>query len=204
VNNDTYKLGQVPYNLLASTDGKWKLTPDKPLANGTYDVVATVTDGAAASVSDATQGELVINVPEVKPAEPAPASVAAPVAEPYDCEAVLGKISKVFPIRFEFARTKLVAPYDLTVNQYTSLLKDPRCATMKVEIEGHADYIGPVSFNQFLSDLRAEKLRTVLVDAGIDPARLSTKGFSEMAPLDPQKTVEARAKNRRVEFHSVK
>jgi outer membrane protein OmpA-like peptidoglycan-associated protein len=206
----TYTLGAAPYNLLSGTNGKWTLNVGKELKNGIYDVVVTATSDDGQKAVDATVGELEIAVspppepPKAEPPPPAPKPAAKPAEKPspYDCNIVLEKISAVFPIRFEFARTKLVSPYDATINQYVALLKDPRCVGLHVTIEGHADYIGPVSFNQLLSDLRAEKTRDVLVAAGVDPTHLSTKGFSEMEPLDPSKTDEARAKNRRVQFRA--
>jgi outer membrane protein OmpA-like peptidoglycan-associated protein len=68
-----------------------------------------------------------------------------------------------------------------------------------VDIEGHAssDEARP----QALSEARARSIMEAIVRAGVDPARLSIKGFGSSMPVDPAKTPEARAKNRRVTFH---
>jgi OOP family OmpA-OmpF porin len=38
------------------------------------------------------------------------------------------------------------------------------------------------------------------VNAGIDPARIVTKGYGEENPVAPNATPEGRAQNRRIEF----
>ena len=90
------------------------------------------------------------------------------------------------------------------MNQYAALLKDTRCATMKAEIAGHADFFGPRLYNQALSEARAQTVVTALTAAGVDAARLRTKGYSESVPVDAEKTIAARKKNRRVEITLVK
>ena len=43
-------------------------------------------------------------------------------------------------------------------------------------------------------------MRNYLVDAGIDPGIVSTKGHGKTSPVVPGTTPKARAKNRRVEI----
>ena len=112
----------------------------------------------------------------------------------------MARISAVFPVRFEFKRAALKAPFDLSVNQYAALLKDARCLTMKVQVAGHADYLGSEAYNQGLSERRAKTVIDALVAAGIDAGRLTGVGYSKGKPLDPALTKSARTKNRRVEF----
>jgi outer membrane protein OmpA-like peptidoglycan-associated protein len=178
---------------LTSTNGAWTFALPAPFAPGIYNVIAESTDAAGKTAVDQTTAEIYIKAPPPPPPPP-----------PYDCAGVLGKISTVFPIRFEFKRTRLVEPYSLAINQYAALLKDPRCATLKAEIAGHADYYGPSRFNQALSELRAQAVVAALVAAGVDAARLGTQGLNESAPLDPEKTIDARRKNRRVEITLMK
>jgi outer membrane protein OmpA-like peptidoglycan-associated protein len=190
-----HKLG-TDFDLLTDSNGKWTLTPKAPVVNGTYDVVATVTDGDKQSVSDTTKDELTV---AVAPPPPPP-----PPAQPYDCEATLARIAAVFPVHFETDKANLLAPNDLSVNQYAALLKDPRCATLKVQLGGHADERGSESYNQSLSERRAQTVLEALKTAGIDGARLSAVGFSKDKPLDPSHTADAHRKNRRAEFTIVK
>jgi outer membrane protein OmpA-like peptidoglycan-associated protein len=98
----------------------------------------------------------------------------------------------------------LKEPYSLSVNQYAALLKDPRCLTLKVQVEGHADYFGSEKYNQDLSERRAKNVIDALSKAGIDVSRLTAMGYSNDKPLDPATTITARMKNRRVEFTTSK
>ncbi len=76
-----------------------------------------------------------------------------------------------------------------------------RHADWTVTIEGHTDSIGGARYNQGLSERRAAALRRELVGRhGIDAARLGTQGFGAGRPLEPNTTLEGRARNRRVEL----
>ena len=66
-------------------------------------------------------------------------------------------------------------------------------------IRGHTDDVGTAEYNVELSENRADAVRTYLVDAGIDTARLSTEGVGFDDPVTSNDTDEGRARNRRVE-----
>ena len=184
------------FDLLSDASGKWTLKPKAPVVNGTYDVVATVSDGAGKTVSDTTKGELTVKVAAPPPPPPA--------TQPYDCVATLARISAVFPVRFDTEVYELKSPFDSSVNQYAALLKDPRCIGLNVQVAGHADDRGRENYNQLLSENRAKAVIDALSKAGIDAKRLSGVGFSKDRPLDPSRTEDARRKNRRVEFTVLK
>jgi outer membrane protein OmpA-like peptidoglycan-associated protein len=69
-----------------------------------------------------------------------------------------------------------------------------------VFIEGHADEIGPLVYNYNMSYQRARSVVDAMVALGLPRARLVPLGFGNTAPIDPRRTNEARARNRRVEF----
>ncbi len=190
-----HKLG-TDFDLLSDASGHWNLKPTKPVVNGTYDVLATVTDGDKLSVSDTTKNELTVNV---APPPPAP-----PAAQAYDCDATLARISAVFPVRFDTDKSDMKTPFDLAVNQYAALLKDPRCLALKIQVAGHADERGSEKYNQGLSERRAASVIEALTKAGIDGARLTGIGFSKDKPLDASHTADAHRKNRRAEFTVMK
>ena len=79
----------------------------------------------------------------------------------------------------------------------TAILKE--YPTAKFSIEGHTDNVGKADFNQKLSDGRANAVKQYLIDNGIDPFRLTSKGFGMDNPIDTNKTAKGRANNRRVE-----
>jgi OOP family OmpA-OmpF porin len=74
---------------------------------------------------------------------------------------------------------------------------------LKVEVDGHADSTGAPAYNMILSEKRAEAVKKYFVDQGIDPDRLTTKGFGITKPAASNDTKEGRAKNRRVELTPV-
>lgn len=75
----------------------------------------------------------------------------------------------------------------------------------QIRIVGHTDssrLISTLKFkdNQDLSEKRAQVVATLLAPNLADPTRMTTSGMADKSPLDPAKTPEARAKNRRVEI----
>ncbi len=70
-----------------------------------------------------------------------------------------------------------------------------------VEIQGHTDNQGTPAGNQTLSDSRAASVRDALVRLGVDPGRLTARGFGQTRPIRPNLTAAGRTANRRVEFH---
>lgn len=72
---------------------------------------------------------------------------------------------------------------------------------MKIEIAGHTDSIGEEDTNQWVSQKRADAVRSWLISNGIPKERLVAKGYGESQPLatnDDEK--EGRELNRRIEF----
>ncbi len=67
-------------------------------------------------------------------------------------------------------------------------------------IEGHTDSVGSSALNQSLSEARAAAGAAYLIEAGIDPARLTTTGAGESQPIASNDTDEGRAQNRRLDF----
>ncbi|MEW6526767.1 MAG: PQQ-binding-like beta-propeller repeat protein [Spirochaetota bacterium] len=72
---------------------------------------------------------------------------------------------------------------------------------LKVEVWGHTDSIGDDTYNQKLSEKRADAVCDYIIKHGISPERISAKGFGESKPIAPNDTKEGRQKNRRTEFY---
>ncbi|MCB9506852.1 MAG: OmpA family protein [Myxococcales bacterium] len=69
-----------------------------------------------------------------------------------------------------------------------------------VEVEGHTDDRGSDATNLDLSNRRAASVRQFLVNAGVDAARLTSRGYGETMPIESNETEEGRQANRRVVF----
>lgn len=66
-------------------------------------------------------------------------------------------------------------------------------------IVGHTDQVGPASYNQKLSQQRADAARDYLVAQGVRRSRVGTKGMGETEPIASNETEAGRQQNRRVE-----
>ena len=73
---------------------------------------------------------------------------------------------------------------------------------LNIEIQGYTDSTGAEDYNLKLSQKRADSVMAFLVNRGIDPGRLSAKGYGSANPVAANDTAEGRAKNRRVEFRA--
>lgn len=81
-----------------------------------------------------------------------------------------------------------------------TLIKNPG---LKVEVAGYTDDRGDAGFNQRLSQKRAESVKAYLVNAGVQASRMTAKGYGEANPVADNATTEGRARNRRVEIHTM-
>ena len=68
-----------------------------------------------------------------------------------------------------------------------------------VIVEGHTDNSGAASYNEGLSQRRADAVREVLISKmGIEAGRVTAKGYGESQPIADNSTSEGRLQNRRV------
>lgn len=69
-----------------------------------------------------------------------------------------------------------------------------------VVVEGHTDSTGSASYNQALSEKRAEAVESELVEMGVQSDRIATLGLGESSPVANNETSAGRQMNRRVEI----
>ena len=72
---------------------------------------------------------------------------------------------------------------------------------LRIEVDGHTDYIGSDQYNQTLSERRARSVVTYLGKSGVAASRLTAKGYGKSKPLVDNTTADGRFQNRRVELH---
>ena len=70
----------------------------------------------------------------------------------------------------------------------------------RIQVIGHTDSTGAASYNQSLSERRANSVANVLRDAGVSNQRITAVGRGEDQPVATNLTAEGRAQNRRVEI----
>lgn len=69
-----------------------------------------------------------------------------------------------------------------------------------IQVEGHTDSTGTESYNMELSARRAETVKNILVNKGVEPSRILTLAFGESKPIASNDYDYGRAQNRRVEI----
>ena len=88
------------------------------------------------------------------------------------------------------------------VEQLASVLAEN--TDIHVLIEGHTDndpYASAVLLDNWdLSVKRATAIVRILKDTGVNPTQITAAGRSEYVPVDTNKTIEGKAKNRRIEI----
>ena len=159
----------------------------------------------------AKQAELAKAPPKPAPApvaaappkpEPAPAKVAPAPAPPAPKPVVVPpKPKRVIVLQganFGFDSAALTPETQAILDEQAVILEKE--SDVRVEIEGHADSIGPEEYNQGLSERRAKAVEEYLVSKGISADRLEVMGYGVSQPIAPNDTKEGRAMNRRVEL----
>lgn len=101
-------------------------------------------------------------------------------------------------IFFETGSAVLLAQSTTELNRLFALLNDN--PDLKIQINGHTDDVGSEENNLRLSENRAKAVYAHLIEAGIDKARLSFKGYGEKIPVASNDSAEGRQQNRRTEF----
>lgn len=71
---------------------------------------------------------------------------------------------------------------------------------IQVQVEGHTDNTGDATRNQALSEQRAAAVANFLVEQGMPASNLSSVGYGESRPLEPNSTRTGRERNRRVDL----
>ena len=100
-------------------------------------------------------------------------------------------------VNFAFNSTVVQEQYFTDLAELADFLK--RFDQVDVNVEGHTDNVGPETYNQQLSQRRAQAVVDMLVNTyGIEASRLTALGFGESQPVASNDTAEGRAENRRV------
>lgn len=99
---------------------------------------------------------------------------------------------------FETASADLKTTSQNELNRLKNLLNEH--PNIRIQINGHTDNVGSETKNLTLSENRAKAVLNYLVQQGISPTRMQTKGYGETQAIDTNDTPEGRANNRRTAF----
>jgi OOP family OmpA-OmpF porin len=143
------------------------------------------------------------------PAAPAPAPIAAPAPAPAPVAKPEPKKPEIVNLAstelFEFNKAVLTPDARTRLDgEVIAKLKDVG-ELRYLNVNGHADRLGSVLYNQKLSEKRADAVRAYLVSKGADASKIETFGFGKTTPVkscpdgkDRKALIECLAPNRRV------
>ena len=100
-------------------------------------------------------------------------------------------------VLFDYDRAELKPGGMRSVQKLADFLNDN--PERKVIVEGYTDSVGSDSYNQQLSERRAQAIQTALVSAGVEPSRIQARGYGKNFPVASNSNASDRALNRRVE-----
>jgi outer membrane protein OmpA-like peptidoglycan-associated protein len=102
-------------------------------------------------------------------------------------------------VLFASAKSDLLPQAQAKLSEVADVLtkQDPDA---KIVVQGYTDSQGAASFNQDLSQHRADAVRSYLVAHGIAADRITAEGFGPASPVADNTSPEGRADNRRVEI----
>lgn len=101
-------------------------------------------------------------------------------------------------VLFAFNKAELSPQAAPRLDKLASFLK--QFPDRKLLIEGYTDSVGGDSYNQNLSERRAQSVRDALVQRGVDSSRITALGYGKAHPVADNASPEGRAMNRRVEI----
>jgi len=129
-----------------------------------------------------------------------PKGIQAIKQESFPCES---RISVGADTLFDFNRSELRSDAAETLEQLGPVIR--KFGTHPIEIDGHTDGIGSLSYNQQLSEARAETVKAWLVKRDFISVSTSIKGYGKTRPTAPNRIPGrsdnplGRQRNRRVE-----
>ncbi len=110
-------------------------------------------------------------------------------------------------------RIKLIMPGNITFDSNKYLIKGEftpvldsvakvlyKFTDTNLRVSGHTDSTGKKSYNQMLSEKRADSVANYLMTKEIPRARLISRGYADELPVAGNDTAAGRAQNRRVEL----
>ena len=113
-------------------------------------------------------------------------------------KAIAGEEFALRSILFSTASAQLSPEDQLALPGFAGYLKSH--PSFKIEIQGHTDNVGNERTNQILSQQRAQSVMNALIQLGLDPNRLSAKGYGSLKPVGSNQSSEGRSLNRRTAF----
>jgi len=108
-----------------------------------------------------------------------------------------GIVLTIGEVLFATGKSELSAAAMQSVNKLADFLQ--KHPNRNLLIEGHTDDTGSDKLNMNLSQKRADAVKEALTRKGVDPGRITAKGYGKKYPVASNDTSAGRSQNRRVE-----
>ena len=173
--------------------------------DGGGDAGAGIAGGAVGSVLGAIGSYYLCKALEEEPApkpaptpeptpKPTPVPTPTPMPEPDPCQE---RVS-FGGVNFDFDKATVRDDAKPTLDRWAARLME--CSNVSVAVSGHTDSVGADSYNQQLSERRANAVRDVLIADGVAGDRLTATGYGASMPVASNADAAGRAQNRRIEL----
>lgn len=167
-----------------SEDGTYEIVLPEP---GHYEITS-INEGFLAYTD-----EIEVEMPETN--EPAKKDIALTPIE-------IGATVRLNKVYFDFDKATLRPESFPELDRVVELMENN--PTLEIEISGHTDDKGSDTYNQKLSQNRANSVKKYVVSKGIPSSKIIAKGYGESQPEVPNDSDENRQINRRVQFTVLK
>jgi outer membrane protein OmpA-like peptidoglycan-associated protein len=108
-----------------------------------------------------------------------------------------GMVLTLGDVLFDTGRAELKPGATRKLDQLAQFLAEH--PDRRVQIDGFTDSVGSDSYNEELSQRRANAVRTALLSRGVDASRIGTEGYGKSYPVADNADSGGRQLNRRVE-----
>jgi outer membrane protein OmpA-like peptidoglycan-associated protein len=108
-----------------------------------------------------------------------------------------GMVMTLGDVLFDTGRAELKSGASRNMDQLAKFLVEH--PERRVQIDGFTDRVGTDSYNEELSERRANAVREALISRGVEPSRIGTEGYGKAYPVASNSDSGGRQLNRRVE-----
>jgi outer membrane protein OmpA-like peptidoglycan-associated protein len=152
---------------------------------------------ARTSEAEAARGQAMAAQAQADQANARAAGLEARLKELEAQQTERGLLVTLGDVLFEFGKAQLLPTAGPRLDKLADFLK--QYPDRRLLIEGHTDSVGSNAANLTLSERRAQSVQQALTQRGVDPGRITTRGYGKSFPVASNGTPEGRALNRRVE-----
>jgi OOP family OmpA-OmpF porin len=110
---------------------------------------------------------------------------------------ILPRTRKILDIHFKLNSDEVAEGSRAIIRRFVGAVNH---TNSKITVEGYTDSTGSYEKNQQLSKRRAQSVKKLMVQYGVDSSRITAVGKGSLSPISTNDTEAGRAENRRIEI----